>query len=182
PRLSTLKEIKQWFIQGDKQKKNPSHWFSAQCQFDLILSINGFIGIVEYVLTNWPGVTIQPRRVSQDMLEGLFGTIREMGGDSSTQTVQSYGYTINKLTITMQMTSEIRSLNYVENANINCLQLERAQLIEWLLYQNGVEDLLVTWSKNIRQMALDSIPLKKMPNGGWFNDFQLLALDDIKVE
>ena len=84
PRLNTLKEIKQWFTQGDKQKKNSSQWFSTQCQFDLILSINGFLGIVEYVLNNYPGTVIQPRRVSQDMLEGLFGTIREMGGDSST--------------------------------------------------------------------------------------------------
>jgi len=112
PRLNTLKEIKQWFIQGDKQKKDSSQWFSAQCQFDLILSINGFLGIVEYVLTNWPGAIIQPRRLSQDMLEGLFGSIREMAGDSSTHTVQSYGYAMNKLTITMQMTSEIQSLNY----------------------------------------------------------------------
>ncbi|CAG8459097.1 2844_t:CDS:1, partial [Gigaspora margarita] len=88
-----------------------------------------------------------------------------------------------------------------ENANINCLQLKRARLIEWLLYQNSVEDLLVTWLKNICQMALDSVPLKKNAQwfvtwstnlesqlnnykcaGGWFNDFQLLALDDIKVE
>ncbi|CAG8706743.1 773_t:CDS:2, partial [Dentiscutata erythropus] len=55
---------------------------------------------------------IQPRRISQDMLEGLFRTIREIGGDSSIQTVQSYGYAMNKLTITMQMTLEIQSLNY----------------------------------------------------------------------
>ena len=30
------------------------------------------------------------------MLEGLFGTIRELGGDSSTQTLKSYGHTLNK--------------------------------------------------------------------------------------
>ncbi|CAG8850773.1 34991_t:CDS:2, partial [Racocetra persica] len=66
PRLNTLKEIKQWFIQGDKQKKDSS----------------------------------------------LFGSIREMAGDSSTHTVQFYEYAINKLTITMQMISEIQSLNY----------------------------------------------------------------------
>ncbi|RIB22950.1 hypothetical protein C2G38_2033159 [Gigaspora rosea] len=41
----------------------------------------------EYILNNCPGAAIQPRRVSQDMLEGLFGTIREMGSDSSTQTL-----------------------------------------------------------------------------------------------
>ncbi|CAG8801569.1 30904_t:CDS:1, partial [Racocetra persica] len=43
-----------------------------------------------------------------------------MGGDSSTQTVQSYGYAINKLTITMQMTSEIRSLNYGLANSLGC--------------------------------------------------------------
>ena len=121
PRLNTLKEIKEWFIQGDTQKKSSIEWFSAQCQFDLILSINGFLGIVEYVLSNWPNAMIQPKRISQDMLEGLFGTIREMGGDSSTQTVQSYGYAMNKLTVTMQMTSELRSLNYGSADGTGCV-------------------------------------------------------------
>ena len=63
PRLNTLKEIKQWFIQGNKHKKNPSRWFFAQYQFDLILSINRFLGIVEYIYTNWPGIIIQPKKV-----------------------------------------------------------------------------------------------------------------------
>ncbi|CAG8722031.1 34524_t:CDS:1, partial [Gigaspora margarita] len=49
----------------------------------------------------------------------------------------------------------------IDNKTINCLQLERLQLIEWLLYKNSVEDLLLTWSNNIRQIALDSVPLKK---------------------
>ena len=120
PHLNTLKEIKKWFIQGDTQKKNSSQWISAQCQFDLVSSINGFLGIVKYVLNNCPGAMIQPKRISQDMLEGLFGTIREMGGDSFTQTIQSYRYAMNKLMITMQMTSEIRSLNYGSADGTGC--------------------------------------------------------------
>ncbi|CAG8634317.1 26928_t:CDS:2, partial [Racocetra persica] len=131
-------------------------------------------------------VMIQPRRVSQNMLESLFGTIREMGGNSSTQTVQSYGYAINKLTITIQMTSEIKSLNYgladglgmltdlkrrvkilstfshqIFQELLNDDLLERMQLIEFLLYEEGVEAFLVTLSEKIRQMALNSVPLKK---------------------
>ncbi|CAG8636940.1 15848_t:CDS:10, partial [Dentiscutata erythropus] len=240
PRLNTLKEIKQWFIQGNKQKKDSSQWFSTQYQFDLILSINRFLEIVEYVLTNWPGAIIQPRRLSQDMLEGLFGSIREMAGDSSTHTVQSYGYAMNKLIITMQMTSEIQSLNYglangsgcvladlkrrdyrttvkpneqnLEAYNRYKIQIEMLSTFSYqifqellnddlLLYKDGIENLLVTWSKNIHQMALDSVPQKKyiywltiwstnlesrLNNykcaGDWFNDFQWLAPDDIKVE
>lgn len=88
-----------------------------------------------------------------------------------------------------------------ENATINCLQFERVQLIESLLYKDGVEDFLVTLSKNIRQIALDSVPLKKNTQwlttwstnlesrlnnykcaGNWLNDFQLLVLDNISVE
>ncbi|CAJ0649043.1 189_t:CDS:1, partial [Entrophospora sp. SA101] len=38
------------------------------------------------------------------MLEGFFGTIRELGSDSSIQTLQVYGYAI--------MTLEIQSHNY----------------------------------------------------------------------
>ena len=55
------------------------------------------------------------------MLEGLFGTIREIGGDSSIQTVQFYGYAMNKLTITIQITLEIQSLNYGSADSLDCM-------------------------------------------------------------
>jgi len=45
--------------------------------------------MLTFVLNKYPGSIIQPRCISQDMLEGLFGTIRELGGDSSTQTLKS---------------------------------------------------------------------------------------------
>ena len=89
----------------------------------------------------------------------------------------------------------------IENKTINCLQLERVRLIEWLLYKDGVKNLLVTWSKNIRQMALDSVPQKKniywlttwstnLENrlnnykcaSDWFNNFQLLAPNNISIK
>ncbi|CAG8723954.1 9070_t:CDS:10, partial [Dentiscutata erythropus] len=157
----------------------------TQCQFDLILSINGFLGIIEYVFRNWPGAVIQPRRISQDMLEGLFGTIREMSGNSSTQTVQSYGYAMNKFTVTTQMISEIRSLNYGSANSSSSLQSENQDRKEYIYYKPRIEvlstvshqifkeiidddlimgrvdDLLVSWSKKIRQMALNSVPAKK---------------------
>ncbi|RHZ60077.1 hypothetical protein Glove_359g27 [Diversispora epigaea] len=112
PRISTLKEICNWFVYGDKQKKNYKEWISSQCQFDLILSINGFIGMLEFILKKYLGAIVQPKRISQDTLEGLFGTIREMGGDSSTQILKSYGYTLNKYQITALASSEIKSINY----------------------------------------------------------------------
>jgi hypothetical protein len=96
PRINTLKEIREWFINGDKQKAGPLGWISPQCQFDLILSIDGFLGMLVFILKKYPDSIIQPRHVSQDMLEGLFGTIRELGGDSSTQTLKSYGHALNK--------------------------------------------------------------------------------------
>ncbi|CAG8806588.1 31182_t:CDS:2, partial [Gigaspora margarita] len=40
-------------------------------------------------------------------------------------------------------------------------QLERVHLIEYLLYHDSVDDLLIFWSKKIQQMALDSVPTKK---------------------
>ena len=111
-RINTLKEIRDWFINGEKQKVGPMGWISPQCQFDMILSINGFLEILEFILKKYPGSIIQPRRISQDMLEGLFGTIRELGGDSSTQTLKSYGHALNKYQITTLISSEIKSVNY----------------------------------------------------------------------
>ncbi|GES73643.1 hypothetical protein GLOIN_2v1541965 [Rhizophagus clarus] len=110
--IKTLKKIRDWFVNGDKQKVGPMEWISSQCQFDLILSIDGFLGIIEFILKKYPGSMIQPRRISQDMLEGLFGTIRELGGDSSTQTLKSYGHSLNKYQVTALFSSEIKSINY----------------------------------------------------------------------
>ncbi|GBB84076.1 hypothetical protein RclHR1_10700004 [Rhizophagus clarus] len=111
-RIKTLKKIRDWFYNGDKQKVGPMEWISSQCQFDLILSIDGFLGMIEFILKKYPGSMIQPRRISQDMLEGLFGTIRELGGDSSTQTLKSYGHSLNKYQVTALFSSEIKSINY----------------------------------------------------------------------
>lgn len=83
-RINTLIEIRNWFILGDKQKTESKEWISSQCQFDLILSINGFLGMLTFFLNKYPNSMIQPKRISQDMLEGLFGTIRELGEDSFT--------------------------------------------------------------------------------------------------
>ncbi|CAG8857150.1 25008_t:CDS:1, partial [Gigaspora margarita] len=49
----------------------------------------------------------------------------------------------------------------IENVAINNLQLERARLIKFLLYHDKIDDLLISWSKKIHQMALDSVPTKK---------------------
>jgi hypothetical protein len=117
-RLYTLKEIRDWFICGDKQKSGSKTWILAQCQFDLILSINGFIGMLEFLLKKYLGSIIQPKRISQDMLEGLFGTIRELGGDSSTHTLKSYGHSLNKYQITSLFSAEVKSVNY---GSANCI-------------------------------------------------------------
>ena len=111
-RINTLKEIRNWFVYGDKQKAGHMGWISPQCQFDLILSIDGFLGMLGFILKKYPGSIVQPRRVSQDMLEGLFGIIRELGGDSSTQTLKSYGHALNKYQVMALVSSEVKSINY----------------------------------------------------------------------
>ncbi|RHZ60331.1 hypothetical protein Glove_355g33 [Diversispora epigaea] len=103
-RINTLKEICDWFISGDKQKTGSKEWISAQCQLDLIISIDGFLDMLKFILNKYPGAIIQPKR--------FFGTIRELGGDSSTQTLKSYGHALNKYKITSLVSSEIKSLNY----------------------------------------------------------------------
>uniref|UniRef100_U9U4W0 Uncharacterized protein n=1 Tax=Rhizophagus irregularis (strain DAOM 181602 / DAOM 197198 / MUCL 43194) TaxID=747089 RepID=U9U4W0_RHIID len=82
PRINTLKQIRNWFIYGDKQKTESKEWILSQCQFNLILSIDSFLEILTFFLNKYPNSMIQPKRISQDMLEGLFGTIRELGGDT----------------------------------------------------------------------------------------------------
>src|SRR5205814_710849 len=112
PRINTLKQIRDWFIHGDKQKTEHKEWISSQCQFDLILSIDGFLGMLKFFLNKYSNSMIQPRHISQDMLEGLFGTIRELGEDSSTYTLKSYGHALNKYQVTALVSSEVKSINY----------------------------------------------------------------------
>ncbi|POG61448.1 hypothetical protein GLOIN_2v1814039 [Rhizophagus irregularis DAOM 181602=DAOM 197198] len=95
-RLQTLKKIYDWFVIRDHQKISAINWISSQCQFDLLLSIQGFLGMTKEIFTLHPNSTIEPRRVSKDMLKGLFGTIRQLGGDSSTQKLKGYGHALNK--------------------------------------------------------------------------------------
>ena len=49
-RINTLKEIRNWFVYGDKQKAGHMGWISPQCQFDLILSIDGFLGMLGFII------------------------------------------------------------------------------------------------------------------------------------
>ena len=117
PHIDTLKEICNWFISSNKQKTESKEWISSQCQFDLILSINGFLGMLEFIFKKYPNSMIQPKRISQDMLEGLFGIIREIGGDASTHTLKSYGHALNKYQVTALVSSEVKSINYGEANN-----------------------------------------------------------------
>ena len=48
------------------------------------------------------------------MFEGLFSTICELDGDSSTQTLKSYRSALNKYQVTRLVSSEIKSFNYGE--------------------------------------------------------------------
>uniref|UniRef100_U9TWM6 Uncharacterized protein n=1 Tax=Rhizophagus irregularis (strain DAOM 181602 / DAOM 197198 / MUCL 43194) TaxID=747089 RepID=U9TWM6_RHIID len=75
--IDELKEISAGtrFVIRDNQKTSTMNWISPQYQFDLLLSIQGFLDMVKNIFTLYPDVTIEPRRVSQDMLKGLFGTI-----------------------------------------------------------------------------------------------------------
>ncbi|PKK57898.1 hypothetical protein RhiirC2_720919 [Rhizophagus irregularis] len=116
-RLHTLKNVHDWFVIRDKQKTSKINWISPQCQFDLLLSIQGFLGMVKEIFTLYPNSTVEPHRISQDMLEGLFGTIRQLGGDSSTQTLKGYGHALNKFQVTAKMTSEIKSFYYGESSH-----------------------------------------------------------------
>ena len=52
-RINTLIEIRNWFIHGDKQKTEYKEWISSQCQFDLILSIDGFLGMLKFFLNKY---------------------------------------------------------------------------------------------------------------------------------
>ncbi|GBB98284.1 hypothetical protein RclHR1_03190016 [Rhizophagus clarus] len=110
--LQILKEIYEWFIIRNSQKANKMNWISPQCQFDLLLSIQDFLDMVKDIFTLYSDATIEPRRILQDMLEGLFGTIRQLGGNSFTQTLKGYRDALNKFQITSLVTAKIKSVNY----------------------------------------------------------------------
>jgi hypothetical protein len=79
---------------------------------------------------------IQSKRISQDMLKGLFGTIHELGGDSFTQILKSYGHVLNKYQVTALVTSEIKSINYgkTDSARSGIITLIRRYIYYKLYY------------------------------------------------
>ena len=111
-RLQTLKKIYDWFVIRNSQKTSTLNLISSQCQFNLLLSIQNFLGMVKDIFTLYPDATIDPHRISQNMLEGLFGTIWQLGSNSSTQILKEYGYALDKFQITAKVTAEVKSLNY----------------------------------------------------------------------
>lgn len=74
--------------------------------------------MINFLLKKYPGSMIQPRRISQDMLEGFFGNIRELGGDSSTHTLNySYEYYL-KYYLTIRDYRKDKKISVKNNENI----------------------------------------------------------------
>ncbi|GBB83400.1 hypothetical protein RclHR1_10110012 [Rhizophagus clarus] len=169
-RLQTLQKIYDWFVIRDRQKNSTINWISLQCQFDLLLSIQGFLGMIKEIFILYPDSVIEPRRVSQDMLEGLFGTIRQLGGDSSTQTLKGYGHALNKFRVTARMTSELKSVNYGKSNHtgmeFDCLT--RYDYRKTLKNNNMHSTLLLS---NATQLSNMSPFVRKI--------FEVLLLDDL---
>ncbi|CAG8598207.1 2806_t:CDS:2, partial [Diversispora eburnea] len=107
--LESIEKLKE--ISKGTKKLGPKTWISSQYQFDLILSIN-------------------------DMLKGLFGTICELGKDSSTHTYKSYGYSLNKY----QLSSLFSREDFLAITNLNGSSIQR--LVAYLLLQKINESLL----------------------------------------
>ncbi|CAB4417282.1 unnamed protein product [Rhizophagus irregularis] len=190
-RLQTLKEIRDWFVIRDNQKTSTMNWISPQCQFDLLLSIQGFLDMICW--------------------KDYLATIRQLGGDSSTQTLKGYGYALNKFQITSLVTAKMKSVNYgtsnhtemdldylsqydyrkksTKNNDIHSnlldhakhlsnmssfiqrifkaksknftFQVERQQLFNLLIYNNEIISLLERWKNDIKNIILKSMPKRK---------------------
>ncbi|PKC04147.1 hypothetical protein RhiirA5_422676 [Rhizophagus irregularis] len=169
-RLQTLKNIHDWFVIRDKQKTSKINWISPQCLFDLLLSIQGFLGMVEEIFTLYPNSTIEPRRISQVMLEGLFGTIRQLGGDSSTQTLKGYGHALNKFQVTAKITSEIKSLNYGKS-NHNGMEFDCLTRYDYRTKKSKNNNIHPTLLNHITRLSTMSVFTRRI--------FESLLLDDL---
>ncbi|RHZ65016.1 hypothetical protein Glove_319g83 [Diversispora epigaea] len=109
---------------------------------------------------------IQPKRISQDLLEGFFGTIRELGGDSSTQTLSSYGHALNKYKITALCSSEVKSLNYgnIDNIGTGVTTLARRDYRKDKKSINDKENKNIYQKHSIRLAQLSSFSQRVFKN------------------
>ncbi|RHZ54340.1 hypothetical protein Glove_428g15 [Diversispora epigaea] len=119
------------------------------------------------MLNKYPGSMIQSKRISQDLLEGFFETIRELGEDLSIQTFSSYKYALNKYKITALCSSEVKSLNYenIDYIGIGFTTLARSKQKSWRRFHNLISEkgTASLW-ENLKSMYHDTQNLNRIKN------------------
>ncbi|CAG8492326.1 1615_t:CDS:10 [Diversispora eburnea] len=126
-------------------------------------------------IRNWfvYGAMIQSKRISQDMLEGFFGTIRELGGDSSTQTLKSYGYAVNKYQVTALVPSEIKQLAKI--STLSCKVFKN--LFADKVVMEEIEIPCTTYDDNVKQENLNILCVQNQQYNLLENIFYLKSID-----
>ncbi|POG80139.1 hypothetical protein GLOIN_2v1803661 [Rhizophagus irregularis DAOM 181602=DAOM 197198] len=163
-RFQTLKNILDWFVFRDKQKANNINWISPQCQFDLLLSIQGFLGMAEEIFKLYPNSIIEPRRVTAKMTSEIksfnYGKSNHGGMEIDCLTHYLLLDDLFMGKIEIPISSVNNEINQ-QNQKISFLQEEHQWLFNLCLYNDEIISMLEKWKSDIKNIALKLIPKRK---------------------
>jgi hypothetical protein len=97
PRLKRLELSLQFFAEWKQETKHGSHFPSEKLWFDLQSMVCSFISIVQAKLSRFPGSTIKPAILNQDIVENHFSQLRSANGQNDHPTYQAVQGTQNSI-------------------------------------------------------------------------------------
>jgi hypothetical protein len=97
PRLRDLEEALKFFSDWKHQVDKRKQFLSEKLWFDLQSMVHGFISIVQTKLARFPGSTIKPAIMNQDIVENHFSQLRSANGQNDNPTYQAVQGTQNSV-------------------------------------------------------------------------------------
>jgi hypothetical protein len=86
-------------FESTTKSKLKLNFITEQCYQDLSLICKGVPELLEYILPRFSGSQIQPRLITQDILEGDFSVLRTRAGSGMNPTVYDAAYCLKSINV-----------------------------------------------------------------------------------
>ena len=125
PRLQDLNDSLQFFKEWQHQANTGKEFVSAKLWFDLQSMILGFTALVKAKLSRFPGTSIKPAIVNQDVVENHFSQLRGANAQNENPTYQLTRGTQNSIIFGQTTISKKSNTGGVKNDSFAGLPKEK---------------------------------------------------------
>ena len=120
-RLRDLEEALEIFSDWKYQVDKGIHFISEKLWFDLQSMVHGFISIVQTKLARFPGSTIKPAIMNQDIVENHFSQLRSANGQNDNPTYHTVQGTQNSIIFGQSSISKKSNTECIQNNSFSDL-------------------------------------------------------------